>query len=360
MVLAYLQTYSHAPSSPTLYIPLSNIPHADLALRPELLPVLRGAHLQPSDLLTLSDLPAGSSRLAPDTTSWLLVDHNALQGELGRVYGSRVVGCIDHHDEEGKVPRDGGDEPRLVKKSGSCASLVVEYCREAWSAMSATRDKSVETAKWDAELARVALAPVLIDTAHLENRAKTTDSDVAAVAFLQRLVAAGESGEFDAGAYYREIWTAERDVGAFRLVDLLRKDYKQWTENGVHLGVCSVVTDMDVLLGKTSGHAEFFDTLKQFSEERHLSIGCLMTRSSKGRELLIWGLDQKGVDAATKFEEHSKEKLGLTTWKSGILDRVATGAWRKCWTQQRVENSRKQVAPMLRDAMHEIPRAECL
>jgi len=358
VVLAYLRTYTSTSPANTLYIPLSSIPHTDLSLRPELLPVLSRANLKPSDLITLSDLPNLSqpSRLPPEKTKWILVDHNALLGELGKIYSGRVMGCIDHHDEEGKVPKDCGDEPRVVRKSGSCASLVVEYCREAWDTVSAKSNDS-ETAKWNAELARVALGPVLIDTSNLENEAKTTPADVEAVKYLEKWITAGEGEGFDAKSYYKEIWTAERDVEGLSLTDLLRKDYKQWSEGGVSLGVSSVVKDMDFLLSKRETREEFFDTLKKFSQERDLSICSIMTRSSANnengfqRELFVWGLNDKGVQALKKFEAESSNSLGLEIWKEGSLDSEDGGLWRKCWQQKKIENSRKQVAPMLRSSM---------
>ncbi|KAH7355065.1 hypothetical protein BKA65DRAFT_452293 [Rhexocercosporidium sp. MPI-PUGE-AT-0058] len=365
LVLAYLRTYTSTSSttnSNTLYIPLSNIPRADLSLRPELLPILSRANLAPTDLITLSDLPSlsQSTRLPPEKTKWILVDHNALLGELGTIYSSRVFGCIDHHDEEGKVPRDCGDEPRVVRKSGSCSSLVVEYCREAWDALSAkgsSSENDSETKKWDAELARVALGPVLIDTSNLENEAKTTDADVEAAKYLEELIAAGEGEGLDREGYYREIWRAEGDVQGMSLVDLLRKDYKQWSEGDVKLGVCSVVKDMDFLLSKSEGRDEFFNTLGAFSRERDLSICSIVTRfSATGgsdfqRELFVWGLDDRGVEALKKFEAESSERLGLEGWREGELDCVEGGMWRKCWRQMRIENSRKQIAPMLRSSM---------
>ncbi len=265
------------------------------------------------------------------------------------------MGCIDHHDEEGKVPNDCEDEPRVVKKSGSCSSLVVEYCREAWEAL-ASKTSSEETRKWDAELARLALGPVLIDTSNLENEAKTTDIDREAATYLEKRITLGESEKFEAKKYYKEIWTAERDVDGMSLYDLLRKDYKQWSEKEVNLGVSSVVKNLDFLIEKAGNEAEFFNTLKRFSEENHLSICSVMTRASTKdggfkRELFVWGLDKQGVKAAKDFEAESGEKLGLEAWKDGILDFDEEGSWRKCWVQKKIENSRKQVAPLLRSSM---------
>lgn len=97
------------------------------------------------DLISLDDLRKSDTKsteiteLEKDNTKWILVDHNALQGELGRVYGGRVRGCIDHHEEENKVLTreicEEEGEMRIVEKSGSCASLVVGWGSGDWAAM---------------------------------------------------------------------------------------------------------------------------------------------------------------------------------------------------------------------------------
>ncbi|PBP23514.1 putative exopolyphosphatase [Diplocarpon rosae] len=222
--------------------------------------------------------------------------------------------------------------------------------------MSAKSSDAETMTNWDAELARVALGPVLIDTSNLENDAKTTYTDVEAMKYLKRFIVAEEGDEFKASDYYEEIWTAERDVDGLSLTDLLRKDYKQWTEHSVNLGVCSVVKNVEFLLEKVDSQDKFFNTLKAFSKERGLSICCVMTRASTDdggfkRELLIWGLDEKGVEAVKKFEAQSAELLGLETWKNGSLDFHEEEQLRKCWVQNQIEHSRKQVAPLLRSSM---------
>ena len=355
MVLAYLRTYTATPSSNTLYIPLSNLPRADLALRPELIPVLSDASLELKDLITLSDLPQLNyitSKFPAENTRWILVDHNALQGELGRAYGKRVFGCIDHHDEEGAVPPNCGAEPRIVQKSGSCSSLVVEYCREAWGALSKKSDDN-EIVLWDAQLASLALAPILIDTTNITNEHKVTDADVNATKYLVSLISAEPGTRFDRNEYFKKITAAKNDIGHLSLPDILRKDYKQWTEAGsVNLGISSVVKDIQFLIDKAGSKVKFFAAVKDFAQERHLSIFSIMTTSQEAgtfrRELLLWGLDDRGARAAEKFEEGSREKLGLQQWSEGSLDFSDENQWRHCWWQQKVENSRKQVAPILR------------
>ncbi len=105
------------------------------------------------------------------------MDQNALTGELGKIYGASIIGCIDHHEEENKVPKDCGEEPRIVEKCGSCCSLIVEYCKEGWDSL-ASKSAEDEATSWNAELARVALGPILIDTTNLTSEAKTTPTDV--------------------------------------------------------------------------------------------------------------------------------------------------------------------------------------
>ncbi|TVY25320.1 Exopolyphosphatase [Lachnellula hyalina] len=351
LLFAYLRTY--APTSRTFYIPLSNIPRADLSLRPELIPVLTRANLKPSDLLTLSDLPPRSS---PELkhARWVLVDHNALQGELGKAYGGNVVGCVDHHDEEHKIPvsRSSGDieEPRIVEKSGSCASLVVRYCRSAWDGLS-LEQADVEG---DKELASLAVAAILVDTQNLTAESKTMEVDREAVGYLQRKWG-GERG--DREGYLGEITTAKEDIGGLGLEDIFRKDYKQWTEQeGFNIGVSSVVKDLGYLIKKTKDKGKFFDILREFASDRELDVCSIMTTSHEEgafrRELLVWALNEKGVEAAKKFEASSRERLGLKKWNEGRLDMDSEKEWRRCWWQQRVEHSRKQVAPLLRAAIN--------
>jgi exopolyphosphatase len=327
-------------------------------LRPELLPVLSHANLKLEDLITLSDLPPPSGRTAqlpPDKTSWILVDHNALQGDLGKAYGHRLIGCIDHHDEEGKVPRD--CEPRIIRKSGSCSSLIIEHHREAWNSL-AKSSASKETVAWDAELAKLALAPVLIDTTNLTNESKTTPTDTEAVRHLAARITTAHGGEYDPEHYFKEISEAKEDIGELSVYDILRKDYKQWTECGsMNLGVSSVVKDIRFLIEKSGSEEKFFDILKEFADGRELSLFSIMTTSHlEGvfkRELLLWATNEKAVGAAKKFEVNAKDELGLTPGADGAHDLGDESQWRRYWWQERVEYSRKQVAPLLRSALRE-------
>jgi exopolyphosphatase len=177
-----------------------------------------------------------------------------------------------------------------VQKSGSCSSLVVEYCRDAWDALS-NRSNDTEVASWDAELARLALAPILIDTTNLTNDHKVTDADVKATRYLESLIMTGSDGVFNRDEYFERITAAKTDIGHLSMPDILRKDYKQWTEAGsIKLGISSVVKDIQFLIDKAGNKVKFLAAVKDFAQERDLSSFSIMTTSQQDgsfrRELL--------------------------------------------------------------------------
>ncbi|OBT88315.1 hypothetical protein VE02_03400 [Pseudogymnoascus sp. 03VT05] len=351
---AYIRTYTSIP--PNVHVPIANIPAADVSLRTELTPILSHAGIKASELITLTDLPHPSKRtalLSPEKTRWLLVDHNSLQGELGRVYGDRVVGCIDHHDEENKVPKDCGSEPRIVEKAGSCASLIVNHCKEAWDKLT----HGNEAANYDSSWARIALAPVLIDTANLKNKDKVTKHDITAAETLEKILRSLSPDKYDRDGYYTEINDAKQAIDDLSLNDILRKDYKQWTEGqGINLGMSSAVKDINFLLGKVKNEDSFWEEVHDFAESRKLSVCAVMTsfthNGQYGRELLLLGLDEAGVKAAMTFEKKASEELRLQDRESGRLDSTDSKTqWRRCWVQKNVGMSRKQVGPLLRKSI---------
>ncbi|KAF2731708.1 DHH phosphoesterase [Polyplosphaeria fusca] len=368
-----------------LYVPVTNIPSSGIQLRPEFLALFRHANIEPSHLITLDDLPDLSviqSKLRPENTKWILVDHNSLQGKLGKVYASRVGGVIDHHEDEGNVPTDTGDEPRRIEKCGSCTSLVTEYCRQAWDSLSTSATSSGATAGqggdlssddavttiWDAQAAQLGLASILIDTANLQSKGKTTEHDTQAAEYLEAKINSCPklSSSFDRSSFYSEIDSARRDIGGLKLQDILRKDYKQWDQGDQILGVSAVVKAIDFMQEKARDEADtqsldgaYLEALQRFSMERDLDLYAVMTTSTSSagdfqRELLVWAFNEEAVSAAKKFADNAREELGLEDWHGSVGKTEAhddNKQWLKVWWQRQVQHSRKRVAPLLREAM---------
>ncbi|KAK0372739.1 exopolyphosphatase [Colletotrichum limetticola] len=348
VVYAYLRSHA-APH--TLHIPISNLPRDDLKLRPEMTAALAHAKLKPSDLLTLDEIPQD---LAAKDSRWVLIDHNALTGDLAKKYGSSVVGCVDHHADDHKVPQDTGDEPRVVEKCGSCASLVVEYCRSAWEDLAKSETGASDV---DEHLARLSLAAILIDTTNLESKDKTTEKDTSAVSFLEKFTSGRD-------AFFDEISAVKEDISSLGFRDVFRKDYKQWEDLGEGIeassrhkvmGVSAIVQNLDYLLDKAGGDdTVLLGEFKEWAKEK-MDVGVIMTTSHPGgkfqRELLLWAFNEDAIEYCKKFYQAYKDDLGLESWGEGRLDEVGEGEWRMAWHQKSLSSSRKQVAPMLRQTI---------
>ncbi|KAL7948576.1 hypothetical protein V8C42DRAFT_254752 [Trichoderma barbatum] len=337
VVLAYIRSNT---SPHTLHIPLSNIPRSDLVLRTEMTAVLQRAGLSPTDILTLSELPD----LKPEDTEWFLVDHNALTGQLQK-FQSRVIGCIDHHVDENVTSPD--IRPRIVEPCGSCMSLIIEESRSAWDAFPAL--ESGDAADEDDNLAKLALAPILIDTLDLKEEHKVKEKDILAARYLHTKV---HQHHFHQTKLFKEITAVKEDISQLSFHDIFRKDYKEWEEAGLKLGISCVVQDFDYLLHKAKKPHVFIDELASWAKERKLDVASVMTTSDPGgefqRHLLVWGITDRGVVAAKNFPGVAKV-LKLEQWKDGLLD--GDDGKRKAWRQKDLASSRKQVAPLLREAL---------
>ncbi|RDA94018.1 hypothetical protein CP533_5044 [Ophiocordyceps camponoti-saundersi (nom. inval.)] len=346
IVYAYLRSQQeHGDQTPgSLHIPLANLPRADLGLRPEMTAVLAHAQLRPSDLITLSDLPDLSS--TDSSTRWVLVDHNALTGPLAR-FAPRVVGCIDHHQDERSVPADAS--PRIIEPCGSCMSLVVDETRQEWDSLTA-RDSDGDDA-----LVKLCLAPIVIDTVNLSPSAKKVKpKDTHAVDYLETKLSNPES--FSRDAFFDEISAVKDDISRLTLRDLMRRDYKQWRENDLVLGVSCAVADLAALVEKAGAPKPLLDSLSSWADERALDIASIMTACSSGgsfhRNLLVWGRTPRGEAAVARFVDDATAPLRLQTWSGGELDDGSCS--RFAWVQGELAASRKQVGPLLREAMRKV------
>ena len=357
-------------------MPLLNIPASGLRLRPEFTAVCGHSNISTSQLITLNDLPDRFRQ--PENVRWILVDHNKLQGKLGDEYSSHVHGVIDHHEEENAITRDTGSEPRVIEKCGSCTSLVVRYCKSAWDGISSSSlssgaahaqgeaavDDSAVTQGWDAQIAKMALASILIDTANLKAPGKVQQVDREAVEYLEAKIqmSAKDAKSWSCDQYFVEIDEAKRDIGHLSLDEILQKDYKQWTENGMNLGMSSVVKTLEFLVKKAesgSSKSPFAEELQRFMNERGLSIYAIMTTSitTKGefqRQLLLQ-TNKAASSVASRFAERAIPDLKLQGLEvEGIATQgtpAGDGLRSSIWMQKDVTKSRKQIGPLLREAM---------
>lgn len=230
---------------------------------------------------------------------------------------------------------------------------------------------SIVVQTWDAQVAKFALASILMDTTNLTAKGKVQAVDREAVKYLEAKILAStrEATTWDRTHYFKEIDEAKRDIEGLALGEILRKDYKEWEQKGIKLGISSVVKPMEFLVTKAAkekpqhhdGNA--FDTsIRDFMNARDLSLYAIMTTSTSSegqfkRELLLQSLPASSPIAA-KFAEQAAADLALESLSIAGCPEYGYGTetrgeetWRRIWLQKDLSKSRKQVAPLLRKAM---------
>lgn len=346
----------------------------------------------------------------------IMVDWNAMpvrssEGPQGR--GSvdglssvtfQVLGCIDHHADEKFLPSESlsPNQPLVVKPAGSCTSLVVNTLREQglWGD---ERGKENDDNTGEAQVAQLALAAILIDTANLTSKDKVTSFDTDAFAFLSlklkhlhHIQPAESTSNLNqthtiTTPYYNQIQEAKQNSLDLLTVDeILVRDYKYWEEpsqhttnntNTVKLGFCSTVKSLPWIINKAGNPQTFLDSLNSLCTQESLDIVVVMTAFTSTshehkdqfcRELFICTANDNHhgtnndalANALNAFVAQSAPKLRLVDW-SPLDDVEGTTAqedvrsalnqdspqWRRLWVQTNVAMSRKQVAPLLRGAV---------
>ncbi|KAE8364150.1 hypothetical protein BDV27DRAFT_172548 [Aspergillus caelatus] len=312
---------------------------------------------------------------------WNALPNGTLDGRKGK--GSldglptvefNVIGCIDHHQDDGFLRPD--IEPKVIEKSGSCTSLVIHTLnkRGRWSE---GRAKEAQAPRMAAEeqVASLAVTPILIDTANLTAKDKVTQFDTRAVDFLTPKF---NKETTDKDKLYAQVLEAKQNSLDLLTVDeILDRDYKQWVETSsrepgtpLNIGFCSMVRSIPWVVRKAGSPQEFLDAVYEFAAKRELGIVVVMAAFSSNddkfhRELFVCALDEGlAVDALKNFVKQSSSQLGLEEWSSldgdgealskaihNSLNSDGTHKWRHIWTATDITKSRKQVAPMMREAV---------
>lgn len=367
----------------------------------------------------------------------MMVDWNALpklppKGEKRGIEGLSdalpglkisVVGCIDHHDDEFFVSRESDShpyDPRCIQTGvGSCTSLVVRELRAQglWlDDVSCSSDPTTttmvaetredQTAIYEAQVAKLAMAAILIDTANMTAKSKVSAVDTAVVAFLEAKIRAGIKAHFrsnpqfatggadwDRQSFYDAIaLVKENSVENLTVQEVLGRDYKEWTETvttkttssgtnsntTMKLGICCMVKPLSWLVEKcireskdvattptdTRCTTPLFKYLSSFATEKHLDLVAVMTafrtpapKSEFYRELLLYSLNRECLPGVESFEAAAAGELGLEegVWIGDFALTGGTGdnngCYKRVWKQIDVSKSRKQVAPLLRGAL---------
>ena len=340
--------------------------------------MLREAGLSRDDVLTLDDIP---DTLEARDTRWFLVDHNAPVGVIGpkstikglSPSGPTVIGIIDHREDEGKVKPGPEVNPHIIRKCGSCASLVTEYFKDTWDKI-VSLENGVHVGR---QLAHIALGPILIDTTDLLSAPKTSPTDVWAVGFAEshirnaeassgatKAMSSSQGPQYDRTTFFKEISALKEDCSRMSYRNILRKDYKCWKEGDLLLGISTAPQPFDFLFSKDRVGAEgsLLEEFDKWASEKGADVIALMTTGMPNgffqRELMLWSRTEKGLMTMHHFVRSHATALQLKKYRDGSFEASEKpNHWRVLWSQGAIKESRKQVAPRLRDAMRSVYRS---
>ncbi|OKL64412.1 hypothetical protein UA08_00423 [Talaromyces atroroseus] len=332
----------------------------------------------------------------------VLVDWNSLPHKAsGRGKGSidglsdlatfSVTGCIDHHVDEGFVPPLGNlpeGNPRIIELGpGSCTSSVICEIqkRGLWPSLLAleAERRDDEDDHGDIQVAKLALAAILIDTTNLTAEGKVTDVDREAVSFLTERISLsstpGAGKKWNRDSFFEHISYAKaHSLDWLTVEEILGRDYKDWVESTPSgeeraIGIASVVRPLEWIVSKANEEDDnkskdqnlqpFLNKLKKFATGKHLDVASVMTAFTSedangddagrfARELLVWGLNGDSDAYTQKFMCAAKEQLDLQKWNGFPAEgsQEYTGDL-FVWKQGNLAKSRKQVAPLLRESV---------
>jgi exopolyphosphatase len=334
-----LETQKLFTISPSAVLPLINIPRDDLKLRPDVVYLLSELGLPSKSLLFLDDLGAPS---VYSNSYAYLVDFNKLTDHLSSIFDNRVVGILDHHDDEGLyndiISTVNGT--RTIAKAGSCMSLVVDHWRKI------VGDSEFKTS----EVAKLAMAPLLADTANMTHRVEEYDR--------RSFELLSQAPSLSTSVLYSLLQTHKKNLNGMIPRDILRTDYKQWDSAGNNnLGISSTPQSLEWLY---SHHKQFDADIQSWADEKRLSVYAIMTTSKDAnnnfqRELAIL---PNGTNNSDRSEELVNNFLSLFTDQLQLepkeISSIPEYSKVRVFQQRNVQASRKQVAPLLRQAVHGI------
>ena len=335
--------YAFLSTNNSKIVPLIQTPRDSLQLRPENLDAFEAASLDPSFLLTSSDIPPAP---APQPSRFVLVDHNRLLSS----FTGEVVGIIDHHEDENLYTTA---KPRAIEPVGSCASLVTLQFRSAVESGSAEQFQDV---------AVLLLSAILIDTGALKPKGKAIEEDYQAAQLLTPLTGLETDAESIAGdgshipaplqERFEALSLAKGRIGHLSTRDLLRRDYKEYNySTGTRCGLATVPIKLEPWHERDTD--EFWGGLDACMEERKLHVlGILTTyrsaKKGKGRRQSVWMVRGDGeefdvlADSLFKGIERSElqvEDIGKLKGQKKRRVRV--------YQHKNTHTTRKVVAPLV-------------
>ena len=221
-------------------VPYVAVPRADLPLRGDAAWLLDDIGVDVDSIVFADDLDPLALDASGRLRDVVLVDHNVPPAKHISLL-EKTTRVIDHHVDEERYPLDGTCTV-MIGPVGSCATLIAEQtCEEAEIGIDGMLGEGyVGNARglYHGPLAKMVCSAILLDTQNLDaNNERTRLEDYI---WCRKLAAfAGYTNEEDMTALYTQLKQKRFDQTGLSAVDLLRRDYKQWTLCEMHVGIAS-------------------------------------------------------------------------------------------------------------------------
>lgn len=337
---------SSSISSFPIYYPIIQIPKSDFSLRPECSYVFSECEFTESDisqLLFLDDVLPHLGKLSFNyDVNLILVDHNKLISPWSEKFNDKIDTILDHHQDEGLYLNI---KYRQIEFVGSATSLVVLHFKDVWK-KKISRD--------DSRLAKLLLAPILVDTILLDvSKERTSNKDKEAVQFLLDILNIPKPDKnFYTSNYFNAIQSAKFNISHLSNIDLLRKDYKEWNLNNFNIGISSVNWSLEDWIQREDDNIDkLIDSFKYFKDEKKLDIFIIMlayNHKNKGFQREFVFLSNKNKFIYEEFLQQLEVKLLLKPLFSN-MDHI------QFYHQESVNYSRKQIYISLKDLLQQYP-----
>lgn len=315
-----------------LVIPIINIPRAELRLRKDVVATLGRLNVTEDLLFFAEELRHYKAQYK--SIHAILVDHNEV--ELASVpLINKVIGVIDHHKDQ-NLYLDAN--PRIVKTTGSCSSLVFDYWR-----------KTVLGSNSAQEMALLLMGASLLDTSNFQYKVEAPDLE--ALGYYEKIL-----HNFDRNEYYAQLKKEKNDLEGLSVKDIFKKDYKEFVFEGTSeklvIGIASVGKPLQWLLEQCGSELKLKEECVEAQKERNVKLFAIMTAWQEGhdfkRQILVISPTK---DKSEKIVSAVAAELKLEDFSQfNIKGAVDDPYYFKAFQQLNVIASRKQVVPLLKDA----------
>lgn len=301
-------SYLQYMNSDKYVFPLINIPREDIKLRRDVDWLFNDIGIDTNDLLFVEDL-----KELPVSAKFILVDHNSPQGYVKEYISkdqSKVLAVVDHHIDEGLYLNA---NPRIIESCGSCSSLVNIYFKD-----------TIKKLKFDTNERKMFISGVCTDTSGLNFRVEPKDIESVSLFSVDSV----ELVSLSTG-----LRNAKDDIKGLSVLDLLRKDYKEFETKEGKLGISSTTANFQYFKEEFKDD-DFLNSVESWIKERGIFKLVVMTSNNDKDGNFTREIGFSQLDSLVGFDE-----LELTPIEeiNGF----------KIFKQNNIKASRKQVAPIL-------------